>query len=225
MKRVNSLVALAVLAATITSCRDTAKEQRYQSVDAYEAYVDSISNVGMEDLSARWDEIENTAREKRNQAEVELRAISDDEKVKEQYQQKVYATSERYDDFRNQVMADREGRDADRAVENLRSSLFPTVTIRNDRNFDWVNKDNILATYDHFVNTVADNKDDYTREDWDEIKMLWEALDALKNTVENEGLTAEDNRKIAALKVKFAPIYTINRMEEKAKENRENKNQ
>lgn len=220
MKNLNLIVVLAFLGATTISCRDTAKEQRYQSVDAYEAYVDSISNVGMENVSDRWDEIENTARERRNNAEVELRAISEDDKDREQYQQKVYATSERYDDFRNQVLAERENRSG---VSQIRTSLFPSVAIGNDRNFDWVNKDNILETYDHFVNTVSDNKDNYTREDWDEIKMLYEALDSRKNTVENEGLSAEDNRKIAALKVKFAPMYTVNRMGAKAEENRESK--
>lgn len=223
MKNLNLLVVLSFLGATTISCKDSAKEQRYQSVDAYEAYVDSISNVGMENVSDRWDEIENNARNYRNNAEVELRSISDDDKDREQYQQKIYATSERYDDFRNQVMADRENRAASSGVNNIRTSLFPSVAIGNDRNFDWVNKDNILATYDHFVNTVSDNKDNYTREDWDEIKMLYEALDSRKNTVENEGLSAEDNRKIAALKVKFAPMYTVNRMGAKAEENKESK--
>lgn len=225
MRNLKLIVVLAFLTATTISCRDTAKEQRYESVDAYEAYVDSISNVGMENVSDRWDEIENTARERRNNAEHELRAITDDDKEKEQYQQKIYATSERYDDFRNEVLNDRRDRDATRAVENLRTSLFRDISIGNDRNFNWVNKDNILNVYDHFVTTVTQNKDNYTREEWDEIKMLYEALDSRKNTVENEGLSAEDNRKIAALKVKFAPIYTINRMESKSEENKESKQQ
>jgi hypothetical protein len=52
---------------------------------------------------------------------------------------------------------------------------------------------------------------------------LYEALDSRKNTVEKEGLTAEDNRKIAGLKIKFAPMYTVNRMGAKAEENKEAK--
>jgi hypothetical protein len=39
-------------------------------------------------------------------------------------------------------------------------------------NFDWVNATNILGVYDQFVNTVKDNKDNYSREDWDEIKLM-----------------------------------------------------
>lgn len=37
-------------------------------------------------------------------------------------------------------------------------------------NFDWVNKDNILSVYEKLVSTVSDNKDNFTRENWYEIK-------------------------------------------------------
>jgi hypothetical protein len=46
-------------------------------------------------------------------------------------------------------------------------------------NFDWVNKDNIHNVY-QFVHTVEDNKDTYSREDWDEVKLMYEALDSRK---------------------------------------------
>jgi hypothetical protein len=68
------------------------------------------------------------------------------------------------------------------------------------------------------VHAVEDNKDKYSREDWDEVKLMYEALDSRKNTVEKEGLSSEDNRKIAGLKLKFAPMYTLNRMGAKSGE-------
>jgi hypothetical protein len=40
---------------------------------------------------------------------------------------------------------------------------------------------------------------EYTREDWDEIKVLYEALDTRKNTVEKD-LASSDNMKIAGKK-------------------------
>jgi hypothetical protein len=46
-------------------------------------------------------------------------------------------------------------------------------------NFDWVNKDNIHNVYQQFVHTVED-KDAYSREDWDEVKLMYEALDSRK---------------------------------------------
>ncbi len=85
-------------------------------------------------------------------------------------------------------------------------------------NFSWVNAANIHNVYQQFVHTVEDNKDKYSREDWDEIKLMYEALDSRKNTVEKEGLSSEDNRKIAGLKAKFAPMYTLNRMGAKSGE-------
>lgn len=224
MKSLKLIIVLVGMTVIIMSCRNTESEQKYVSVDAYEAYVDSISNVGMKDISDRWDEIENTVRERRNEAEIQLRSIDDKDKLKERYQQKVYATNERYDDFREQTFMERQRAEAAHATQNLRNSLFQNVSITDDRNFDWVNKDNIVSTYDYFVNTVSNNKDSYSREEWDEIKMLYEALDSRKNTVEDEGLTAEDNLKIAALKVKFAPMYKINRLEAKTEENKESKN-
>jgi hypothetical protein len=88
---------------------------------------------------------------------------------------------------------------------------------------EWINKDNILSVYQNFVDTAQENRDSYSREDWDEIKLLYEAIDTRKNTVENEGLTGSDNRKIAGLKLRFAPMYTFNRMGAKSEENAEAK--
>jgi hypothetical protein len=107
--------------------------------------------------------------------------------------------------------------------QQLRNSLFGAGKVGNDMSFNWVNKDNIHSVYQNFVHTVENNKSKYTREDWDEIKLMYEALDSRKNTVEKEGLSASDNHKIAALKLKFAPMYTVNRLSAKSRENEEAK--
>ena len=84
-------------------------------------------------------------------------------------------------------------------------------------------KDNILKVYNDFYNEFDKNKDSYSREDFDEIKTLYEALDSRKNTVENEGLTSHDNGKIAEIKFKFGPKFKWERMGAKAEENAEAK--
>src|SRR5690606_3665157 len=109
----------------------------------------------------------------------------------------------------------------DRAT-SLRSAFFGSQ-MGSDMNFDWVNKDNILKVYNDFYNEFDENKDNYSREDFDEIKAMYEALDARKNTVEKEGLSSSDNRKIAELKLKFAPKFKWNRMGAKADENEDAK--
>ena len=90
-------------------------------------------------------------------------------------------------------------------------------------NFSWVNAANIHGVYQLFIHTAENNKDNYTREDWDEIKLMYEALDSRKNTVEKEGLSSNDNRKIAGLKFKFALMLKVNRMGAKTEEMKEAK--
>ena len=88
--------------------------------------------------------------------------------------------------------------------------------------FEFVTAQNILGVYKNFVNTVADNKGNYTREDWDEIKVLYEALDTRKNAVEKD-LASRDNMKIAGLKIRFATIKALHRGGTKSEENHDEK--
>lgn len=104
----------------------------------------------------------------------------------------------------------------------LRNRLFGEGMIGDDMGFGFANANNLHDIYQKFVNTVDENKKDYSREDWDEIKVLYEALDTRKNTVEKE-LPKGDNLKIAGLKIKFAAIKATNRGGTKGAENQEAK--
>ena len=106
----------------------------------------------------------------------------------------------------------------------LRNRLFGEGKIGSDMKFGFVTADNILSVYKNFVNTVADNKNNYSREDWDEIKVLYEALDTRKNTVEKD-LSGSDNLKIAGLKIRFATIKATHRGGTKGAENEAAKEQ
>lgn len=220
MKNLESIIVLVFMMMAITSCKNKEADQQYASVDAYEEYVDSISNVNMSELSDQWEEIEAAVEKRKNEAEAQLRSISEDDKMKEKYQENIYSTTEKYNDFRQNARSEIQRINTENATQDLRNTLFPNQTITNNRDFNWVHKDNILSVYDHFVTTVSNNKDAYSREEWHEIKMLYEALDNRKNTVEKEGLAVEDKRKIAALKLKFGPMYQINKTEAKIKENK-----
>ena len=85
--------------------------------------------------------------------------------------------------------------------------------------FGFATAENLLSIYRNFVNTVAENKNEYSREDWDEIKVLYEALDTRKNTVEKQ-LPDGDNTKIAGLKIKFSAIKATHRGGTKGAENK-----
>ena len=137
-------------------------------------------------------------------------------------QERINASRAKYEELKAKMIAEEEA--ANQAIiaaspkQRLRDALFGEGKVGNDMNFNWVNAKNILSVYQLFVDTAQKNKDSYTREDWDEVKLMYEALDSRKNTVENEGLTSSDNHKIAGLKLKFAPMYTLNRMGAKSDE-------
>lgn len=214
MKNVKFYIAVATFAAVMTSCKDEKKELAEKMVNSYAAYVDSISKVNPKDAAGNWEEIETSANSKKMEAESSLTEVKD----KTAYETKIAASSEKYETFKATLVAEKQKSEPVNYKTTIRKALFG-VEIGDDMNFEWVNKDNILKVYDNFVTTVSDNKDSYSREDWDEIKLLYEALDAHKNTVEREGLSSEDNRKIAGLKMKFAPMLKVNRAGAKSDEN------
>jgi len=218
MKNIQLLSGIALIALSLTSCKDEKQEKAQKTIDAYVTYVDSVKNVKADDLKADWATVEAEYDRRAENAQLALADIKDNTAETE----RINASKTKYEEFKNEmttVLAP----PAPSPKQQLRNALFGEGKIGDDMSFSWVNAQNIHGVYQQFVHTVEDNKDSYSREDWDEIKVLYEALDNRKNTVEKEGLSSEDNRKIAGLKVKFAPMYTVNRMGAKSEENREAK--
>jgi trehalose-6-phosphatase len=168
------------------------------------------------DLKTDWDSIENNHEKRKLAAENAIQEIED----RKELENKILVSNEKYELYKTSYLIQQP-----KAVikSTIRTALFGSSDIGDDMMFTWVNKDNILKVYDTFTSTVEKNKATYSREDWDEIKLLYEALDTRKNTVENEGLTGTDNMKIASIKFKFAPLLKINRISSKAEENEEAK--
>ncbi len=219
MKNLKSLFVASIVAATFVSCADEKKTQAEKAVNNYTAYIDSVSNVASEDLAEKWDDVENAYIAKKIEAESALENLED----RAELDRKLDESSAKYEEFKANLIAEKQKMEAANYKAKVRSSLFVGQQIGDDMNFDWVNKDNILQTFETFVNTASDNKDNYSREEWDEIKLLWEALNTRKNTVEKEGLSSSDNLKIAGLKTRFATFFKINRMSAKSTENAEAK--
>jgi hypothetical protein len=146
-------------------------------------------------------------------------------KDKSKAEEKVNDSKAKYESLKAKYQTEMEAAapaPADRKTE-IRNSFWGEGKVGDDMSFDWVNKDNILKAYNDFYNAYDANKDSYSREDFDEVKAIYEALDARKNTVEKEGLSSHDNMKIAELKVKFAPKFKIDRMKAKGDENQDAK--
>jgi hypothetical protein len=221
MKTRNLFLGLAILVLGFTSCKDEKEAEAKKAVEAYIVYVDSLGNMTVEDAQTNWEAIDAEYQVRIDNAESALKDLNDSEDA----ELKISTGKAKYETLKTEVKVIKEA--ADVAVvgpkQKMRNALFGEGKIGDDLNFSWVNKDNIHSVYQQFVHTVENNKDSYSREDWDEIKTMYEALDSRKNTVEKEGLSSEDNRKIAGLKLKFAPMYRVNRMGAKSEEMKEAK--
>lgn len=213
------LLGVAVIALGFTSCKDEKAEQAEKTVDSYVMYVDSVGNVAAEDAQGNWQGIEATYELKSGEAEAAIANMKDNAAA----QERLNASRAKYEALKAKYEALKEPEQPTPDVtvsskQQLRNALFGEGKIGDDMSFIWVNKDNIHSVYQQFIHTAENNKDSYSREDWDEIKVMYEALDSRKNTVEKEGLSSEDNRKIAGLKFKFAPMLKVNRMGAKSAE-------
>jgi hypothetical protein len=216
MKNLKFLLIAFLTALGFTSCTNEKQTNAEKAVADYENYVDSISKVTTLDLKTDWDSIENMHQNRKMAAETALQELED----RKELEGKIVVSSEKYEMYKASYLAQQP-----KIVSKtqIRTALFGNDDIGNDMSLNWVNKDNILKVYDNFVANVEKNKDTFSREDWDEVKLLYEALDTRKNTVENEGLTSSDNMKIASIKFKFAPMLKINRIGAKSEENSEAK--
>ena len=223
MKTSKALLGLSVIAVGFTSCKSDEEKQAEKTVDTYSSYVDSVSNVAATDAKANWESIEAEYSQRTSDAEAALENLKDRAAAEE----RLNASKAKYEELKAKYQAEL---DAEKAAAvpadnraSFRDSFFGAGKLGSDLNFAWVNKDNILTTYNDFYNAYDKNKDNYTREDFDEIKAIYEALDSRKNTVEKEGLAGSDNRKIAELKLKFGPKFKIDRMKAKSSENQDAK--
>jgi hypothetical protein len=225
MTKTKLLIAAAIVSAGFTACNNENKEAK-QDAAILNMYVDSVENATPVYTIANWTAINDGYQERALKAEKNLAALSAEEKAKAEASKAKYeALKAKYElAIKEQEMkaAMQPANTAPNFRKVLRDRLFGEGKIGNDMQFAFVTGDNILGIYKNFVDVVADNKNTYSREDWDEINVLYEALDTRKNAVEKDLKTA-DNLKIAGLKIRFASIAATHRGGTKVKENAEAK--
>lgn len=201
----------------MVSCKNEEKEATDRRINELESYVDSLKIATSDDLENNWETI-SIEFEKRKMATKESMANLNEE-AKAESQEKIDAVNADFDEVKVTVMTKI---DEKKAMQNpnqmLRDKFFGSGKIGEDMNFAWVNKDNILSVYDNFFEAYKANKANFSREDYDEVKLMYEALDSRKNTVEKEGLSSSDNGKIASIKFKFGPMFAMNRIGAKTRE-------
>jgi hypothetical protein len=68
----------------------------------------------------------------------------------------------------------------------------------------------ILPAYEHFVNTVRNNKDNYTKEQWTVVNVSWKTLNGRKRELEKD-IDAGLRAKITKLQLEYTGIKALNR--------------
>jgi hypothetical protein len=248
MKKINLMLIATIFIVGFTACKNANKEASQQDVVNVNMYVDSLEKLTPTYTVGYWNPLDSIYQARAMQAEMSLANLdaADKEKyeaskvkyakMKADYEAKLVAeqTSSNNKLQETQIaLADEKSKDkmstnttvvvaAPDYKQVLRNALFGEGKIGTDMKFDYANAQNILGIYKNFVNTVADNKKNYTREDWDEIKVLYEALDNKKNSIE-KNLASADNNEIAGLKIRFASIKGIYRISAKSVENTDSK--
>ncbi len=219
-KNVFTIGVLAAVLFTFASCKDEKQAHAEKTVNNYVVYVDSLGNVASEEAKTNWQTIEDNYQLRIAEAEASLSDAKDNEALRD----KVEATKAKYEALKAKYQAEIQAKTmTNNPNQKLRDGYFGEGKVGEDMNFSWVDKNNILKVYETFFESYKSNKGNFTREDYDETKLIYEALDSRKNTVEKEGLSSEDNAKIASIKLKFAPMFKVNRIGAKAREMEEAK--
>lgn len=225
MRNVVKMGLFSMIVLGMTSCKNEEKEMADKRISELESYVDSLNAVSAEERAANWEQIASDFDTKSANANDALANL--DESTKATSQEKIAASTSKYEELKASIAAtpvvNPTTTGTPSANQLLRDRLFGAGKIGDDMSFAWVNKDNALQVYETFFQSYKDNKGDFSREDYDEIKLMYEALDNRKNTVEKEGLSSEDNGKIASIKLKFGPMFKVNRIGAKSRETAEAK--
>jgi hypothetical protein len=219
MTKMKLMIAAAIVSIGFTAC-NTASDSAKKDAEVLNVYVDSVNELTPVYTTEYWTAIDNGYQERAVLAEKTAAALSEEEKAKAD------ASKAKYEALKAKYELNIKEAEAAAAVPNfrkvLRDRLFGEGKVGDDMQFLYVTGDNIRDIYQNFVDVVADNKNKFSREDWDEVNVLYEALDTRKNVVEKD-LATNDNMKIAGLKIRYASIAATHRGGTKVKENREAK--
>lgn len=214
------MITASVVLAGFSACNTTAKEEAKNDAVSLIQYVDSVGELKPVYTIAHWSMLDSGYQARALKAEQTIAELEAADK------EKVEQSKVAYLKFKADYEAKLREQEAAALVitstpdyrQVLRNRLFGEGKIGSDMKFEFVSAQNILGVYQNFVDAVADNKKNYTREDWDEIKVLYEALDTRKNAVEKD-LSSRDNMKIAGLKIRFVSIKATRRGSAKVAEN------
>lgn len=207
MKKTLSIILLAFTGAAFTACSENKQADR--KYEDFKEFVSERRDSVDRYFDREWAEMENEYNDKRMKAEEKMNEWPEETKAEFE------SLQNDWEQFRSEYEVEKNRRDMEQKTADMLKNVFPEG-ISNDMNN--VTSSNLLAIHTHFVDYVSAHKDDLTREQWDRVEFLWEALGTKKNEVEKD-LKTSDNLKIAEQKLRYGAIKAVNRPVAKAEEN------
>ena len=218
MKKIKLVVTAVLMITGFIACKNSPTIAQRDATNLNN-YVDSVENLTPVYTTAYWSDLDNGYQVRLTKTDNTMATLGASDKAELDESKVQYAALKTTYEIKikeSEAIAVTTAPDYRQA---LRNNLFGEGMIGSDMSFGFATANNLLSIYRKFVNTVDENKNNYSREDWDEIKVLYEALDTRKNTVEKE-LPDGDNTKIAGLKIKFSAIKATHRGGTKGEENK-----
>ena len=218
MKKIKLVVTAVLMITAFIACKNSPTIAQRDATNLNN-YVDSVENLTPVYTTAYWSDLDNGYQVRLTKTDNTMATLGASDKAELDESKVQYAALKTTYEIKikeSEAIAVTTAPDYRQA---LRNNLFGEGMIGSDMSFGFATANNLLSIYRKFVNTVDENKNNYSREDWDEIKVLYEALDTRKNTVEKQ-LPDGDNTKIAGLKIKFSAIKATHRGGTKGEENK-----
>lgn len=206
MKINTILLGMLLLSVGFSSCKNVVEQKAQETVDAFQRYADSLINMTGTGVKEDFGIVEARFKKKAEVAEAAIENLKDKVKI----QEKIDVSKAKFEKYKSQFEAkltEEKNRIAKDREQALRNSFFGNDKVREDLDFSWVKKNDIINVYKEFIATFDKNRDSYSKEDFDKIKQMYKALDSRKNVLQKEGLSAKDTIEIAKLKLEFASKF------------------
>jgi hypothetical protein len=184
---------------TFSACTDQGKENARKSLDDFKAYVKEHKDATVAYMDQEWDDMQMEF--DRKKAELDKNMNKMDNEMKKSYEEALAD----WETFK----ADYQVKRSERNAEKLRATIVPSDIHTDLSN---VTSKNIAAVFEHFVNTVDNNKETYSKEEWVSINNYWKSLNDLAGKMDDDHkITREDSRKMDALRLKYGAIKVLNK--------------
>lgn len=197
-------VSTIIISSTIlAACNNMNEKQDRTNLDDLKKYArDKKDSVDVY-ADRSWDELNASFEEKKAKLD------KDTAKMNEELRAEYYQVVDQWENYR----AEHEQKAAEKRKTTQMDDLRKSLVLDGVRvDYTDLTADKIETQYQHFVNTVEQNKDVYTKEQWQIINVNWQALNGRKRELEKD-LSASVKGEIVKQQVKYTAIKALNRPE------------